>query len=272
MSAGTTQGAPMKLAIFGASGRMGQAITRLAAAASDIQIVGAIAGPNDPAVGRDVGEISGIGTVGVEVTSDVAAGLLGADVVIDFSTAVAVPPLFALAERQGVAIVSGTTNLDDKGLAALDKAAQKVAVVWAPNMSRGVQVLAEVVQHAMRRLGIEFDVEIVEVHHRKKIDSPSGTAVRLADAARQVRGELREVRGRDGEVGARQQDEMAVLGVRGGDVIGDHTVHLLGDSERLELTHRATNRDLFARGAISAARFAAQKGAGRYTIKDVLDG
>jgi 4-hydroxy-tetrahydrodipicolinate reductase len=262
----------MKLAVFGASGRMGQAITRLAHAASDIQIVGAIASPSDAAIGRDVGELAGIGTVGVEITGDVAAGLLGADVVIDFSTALAVPELFGLCERHGVAIVSGTTNLDAKGLSALDKAAKKVAVVWAPNMSRGVQVLAEVVQHAMRRLGAEFDVEIVEVHHRRKIDSPSGTAVRLADAARQVRSELTEVRGRDGEVGARRPEEMAVLGVRGGDVIGDHTVHLLGDSERLELTHRATNRDLFARGAISAARFAARKGPGRYSISDVLDG
>jgi len=262
----------MKLAIFGASGRMGQAIARIAHAASDIQIVGAIAGPDDPAIGRDVGELAGIGTVGVEITGDVGAGLLGADVVIDFSTAAAVPELFALAERQGVAIVSGTTNLDAKGLGALDRAAQKVAVVWAPNMSRGVQVLAEVVQHAMRRLGMEFDVEIVEVHHRRKIDSPSGTARRLADAAREVRQELFEVQGRDGEVGARKANEMAVLGVRGGDVIGDHTVHLLGDSERLELTHRATNRDLFARGAISAARYAAHRTAGRYTIADVLDG
>lgn len=260
----------MRLAIYGATGRMGQAVTRIAHAAHDIQIVGAISAVGDPHVGRDIGEVAGIGAIGVEVSSDVAAGLLGADVVIEFSTTVAVPALFVACERAGVAVVSGTTNFDDKCHAALATLERKVAVVWAPNMSRGVQVLAEVVQHAMKRLGAEFDVEIVEVHHRRKIDSPSGTAVRLADAARSVRTELKELRGRDGDVGARTDDEMAVFGVRGGDVIGDHTVHLLGEGERLELTHRATNRDLFARGAVTAARFVANAEPGRYTVADVL--
>jgi len=251
---------------------MGQAVLRIAAAAEDIVVVGAIAGPSDRAVGRDAGEVAGMGNLGVEITSDVASGLLGADVVIDFSTAAVVPQLFSLCEKKGIAIVSGTTNLDERGQAALAAAAQKVPVVWAPNMSRGIQVLAEVVQHALRRLGADFDVEIVEVHHRKKIDSPSGTAVRLADAVREVRPQTLELHGRDGEVGARTAEEMAVFGLRGGDVIGDHTVHLLGDSERLELTHRATNRDLFARGAVSAARFVRGKAPGRYTIADVLGG
>lgn len=262
----------MRLAIFGASGRMGLAVTRIAAQKEEVQLVGAIAAPGDAALGRDVGELAGLGTLGVVVTDDLSAGLLGADVVIDFSTARAVPRLFATCEKQGVAIVSGTTNLDEQALAALERAAQRVPVLWAANMSRGVQVLAEVVQLAMKRLGMEFDVEIVEVHHRKKIDSPSGTALRLAEAARAVRSDLQEVRGRDGEVGARTANEMAVLGVRGGDVIGDHTVHLLGESERLELTHRATNRDLFARGAVSAAQFVVGRPAGRYTIADVLGG
>ena len=262
----------MKLAVFGASGRMGQAVTRLAHAAPDIQLVGAICAADDPALGRDAGEVAGVGAIGVELSADIAAGLLGADVVIDFSVANAVAPLFAASEKAGVAIVSGTTNLDERGQRALEQAAAKVPVVWAPNMSRGVQVLAEVVQHAMRRLGAEFDVEIVEVHHRKKLDAPSGTAIRLADAAREVRTELAELRGRDGQVGARTDEEMAVFGVRGGDVIGDHTVHPLGPSERLELTHRATDRDLFARGAISAARYVLGRAPGRYTIADVLGG
>lgn len=262
----------MKLAIYGATGRMGQAVTRIAHAAEDIQVVGAISAEGDPNLGRDVGEVAGIGPIGVEVSSDLEAGLLGADIVIEFSLTAAIPALFAACEKTGVAVVSGTTNFDDKCLAALERLEEKVPVVWAPNMSRGVQVLAEVVQHAMRRLGSEFDVEIVEVHHRRKVDSPSGTAVRLADAARGVRSELRELRGRDGEVGARTDEEMAVFGVRGGDVIGDHTVHLLGEGERLELTHRATNRDLFARGAIAAARFVVRAQPGRYTIADVLGG
>lgn len=262
----------MKLAVFGATGRMGLSVVRLAHAAPDIQLVGAIAAASDPALERDIGELAGVGPLGVVVTADLASGLLGADAVIDFSTASAVVPLLLTSAKQGVAVVSGTTNLGEAELAALDKAAEKVPVVWAPNMSRGVQVLAEVVKIALERLGAEFDVEIVEVHHKRKVDAPSGTALRLAKAVKEARPEARLLSGREGEVGARTKDEVAVLAVRGGDVIGDHTVHVLGEGERLELTHRATSRDLFAGGAIAAARFAIGKSAGRYSIADVLGG
>jgi 4-hydroxy-tetrahydrodipicolinate reductase len=260
----------MKLAIFGSTGRMGLAVARLAHAAGDVQIVGGICSDKDPGCGRDIGELAGIGQIGVVNTPDTASGLLGADVVIDFSTATAVQPLLAIAARQKVAVVSGTTNLDDAAKAALDKAAQSVPVLWAPNMSLGVQVLAELVEQAVRRLGLGFDVEITEIHHRKKVDSPSGTAKRLAEAARSARTELREIHGRSGDVGARTNEEMAVYGLRGGDVIGDHTVYLFGQGERIELTHRASNRDLFAHGAVAGARFVAGKPAKRYTIADVL--
>jgi 4-hydroxy-tetrahydrodipicolinate reductase len=260
----------MKLAIFGATGRMGLAIARLAHAAGDVQIVGGVCSDTDPGCGRDIGELAGVGQMGVVTTPDTASGLLGADVVIDFSNAKAVAPLLAIAARQKIAVVSGTTNLDDAAKAAFDRAAQTVPVLWAPNMSLGVQVLAELVEQAVRRLGLGFDVEITEIHHRKKVDSPSGTAKRLADAARSARSELREIHGRSGDVGARSDDEMAVYGLRGGDVVGDHTVYLFGQGERIELTHRASNRDLFAHGALVAARFLAGKPAKRYTIADVL--
>lgn len=260
----------MKLALFGATGRMGLAIARLAQASGDVQIVGGVCPDGDPGLGRDIGELAGIGQIGVVTTADTASGLLGADVVIDFSVASAVVPLLALAARQKVAVVSGTTNLDDAAKKALDRAAQSVPVLWAPNMSLGVQVLAELVEQAVKRLGLGYDVEITEVHHRKKVDSPSGTAKRLAEAARAARSELREIHGRSGDVGARTNEEMAVFGLRGGDVVGDHTVYLFGQGERLELTHRASNRDLFAHGALSAARFLAGKPARRYTIADVL--
>jgi 4-hydroxy-tetrahydrodipicolinate reductase len=260
----------MKLVIFGATGRMGLAIARLAIASQDVEIVGGICADSDPGAGRDIGELAGVGQLGVVTTPDIASGLLGADVVIDFSTASAVAPLLAIAARQKVAVVSGTTNLDDAAKNALDRAAQSVPVLWAPNMSLGVQVLAELVEQAVRRLGLGFDVEITEIHHRKKIDSPSGTAKRLAEAARRARGELREIHGRSGDVGARTNEEMAVYGLRGGDVVGDHTVYLFGQGERIELTHRASNRDLFAHGALSAARFLAGKPPKRYTIADVL--
>lgn len=260
----------MKLALHGATGRMGRAIAALAHAAGDIQIVGAAAAASDPDQGRDLGELAGVGSIGVAVTADVASSLLGAEVVIDFSVASAVKPLVALAVRSGVGIVSGTTNVDADTRAVLERAAASVPVLWAPNMSLGVQVLAELVEQAVRRLGPGFDAEIVEIHHRRKIDSPSGTAKRLADAVRKVRPAAVELHGRDGDVGARTDAEVAVYGVRGGDVIGDHTVFLLGSGERIELTHRATSRELFAHGAIRAARFLAGRKPGMYAIADVL--
>jgi 4-hydroxy-tetrahydrodipicolinate reductase len=260
----------MKLAIFGATGRMGLSIVRLAHAAPDLEIVGGICSDTDPGVGRDMGELAGLGQLGVVTTADIASGLLGAEVVIDFSTASAVTSLLAVAARQKIAVVSGTTNIDDAAKKAFDKAALSVPVMWAPNMSLGVQVLAELVEQAVKRLGLGYDVEITEIHHRKKIDSPSGTAKRLAEAARAARSGLREIHGRSGDVGARTDDEMAVYGLRGGDVVGDHTVYLFGQGERLELTHRASNRDLFAHGALVAARFLAGKPAKRYTFSDVL--
>ena len=260
----------MKLALHGASGRMGLAIARLAQNHPEMVIVGAACSSTDPLIGRDLGELAGRGSLGVVTSPDVASALLGAEVVIDFSTASAVAQLASIAARQGIAIVTGTTNLDAAANRALDKAAEVVPVLAAGNMSLGIQVLAEAVELAVRRLGLGYDVEIVELHHRRKIDAPSGTASRLAEAVKKVRPQVRELRGRDGEVGARTDDEMAVFGVRGGDVIGDHTVYLLGDGERIELTHRASNRDLFAHGALRAAQFLAGKKPGRYVIADVL--
>lgn len=262
----------MKLALHGATGRMGMAITRLSQATEGVRIVGAAAAASDPLQGRDVGEIAGIGSIGVAVTADAASALLGAEVVIDFSVASAVKSLLSLCARHHIAVVSGTTNLDEEARKALDKAAESVPVLWAPNMSLGVQVLSDLVEQAVRRLGSDFDVEIVEIHHRKKIDAPSGTAKRLAEAARAARPSLAELHSRDGDVGARTNEELGVFGVRGGDVIGDHTVYLFGPGERIELTHRASSRDVFAHGALRAARFLAGKKPGRYTIKDVLGG
>ncbi|MBX3184493.1 MAG: 4-hydroxy-tetrahydrodipicolinate reductase [Polyangiaceae bacterium] len=262
----------MKLAIHGVTGRMGQSVVRVISEQPEITLVGAVCAAGDAALGRDAGEVAGVGPLGVEISEDVSAALLGAQVVIDFSVASQVAPLAKLAARASVALVSGTTGLDAAAEHALSQAASQVPVLWAPNMSLGVQVLAELLELALRRLGPDFDVELVELHHRKKLDAPSGTAVRLAEAVKQVRPEAREVRGRDGLVGARQSDEIGVFGVRGGDVVGDHTAYLLGPSERIELTHRATDRALFARGAVRAAWFTVGRAPGRYTIRDVLGG
>jgi 4-hydroxy-tetrahydrodipicolinate reductase len=260
----------VKLAIHGATGRMGLSVIRLAHADPEIRIVGGACGGGDPAAGRDLGEIAGLGSIGVVASPDAGSALLGADVVIDFSTASAVASLYTTAARQGVAVVSGTTNLDPPAESALERASQAVPVLWEPNMSVGVHVLGELVEQAVRRLGTGFDVEMLELHHQRKIDSPSGTARRLSDAARAARPELRNVHGRDGNVGPRSASELGVAALRGGDVIGDHTVFLLGNGERLELTHRASNRDLFAVGALRCARFLAGKKPGRYSLRDVL--
>lgn len=260
-----------RVAVAGAAGRMGQAVIRLLAE-NGMQLVGAIEHGKSPALGKDAGEAAAIGTAGVEISQHLGSGLLGADCVIDFSHAASFTSILAAAASAKVALVSGTTGLDEKALAAVDEAAKQIPVLWSPNMSLGVVVLADLVRDAVRKLGPAFDVEIVEVHHRRKADAPSGTAKRLFEAAREGREGLRSIAGRDGMPGARTDDEAAVLAVRGGDVIGDHTVHLLGHGERLELTHRATNRELFARGAIAAARVIAEKPPGRYTMSDVVKG
>ncbi|XXT86285.1 4-hydroxy-tetrahydrodipicolinate reductase [Sorangium sp. So ce281] len=264
----------LKVAIHGASGKMGQAIVRLAAN-ERAQVVGAIVSRGSSRIGRDVGELAGTGTLGVAMSDDTSAGLLGADVVIDFSRPEALPRLLHLAMRAKVAVVSGTTRLDGTCERLLDETAQHVPVLWSPNTSIGIHVLAEIAASAARRLGPGYDVEIVEVHHRAKVDAPSGTAVRLADAVRAARepsATLADVHGREGNVGPRKANELGIFAVRGGDVIGDHTVHLLGPGERLELTHRATSRDLFARGALRAAWHLHGKPPGRYTMADVIGG
>jgi 4-hydroxy-tetrahydrodipicolinate reductase len=261
----------VRIAISGAAGRMGQAVLRIARS-EGFDLVGALEAPGSPAIGRDVGEAAGTGPVGVLIGEDAGSALLGADVVIDFSRPAALRPLCAAAARAGVAVVSGTTGLDDAAERALDEAAKKVAVLWAPNTSVGVLVLAELAATAARLLGPGFDVEIVETHHRAKVDAPSGTALRLAESIATARDGLRRTTGRDGQTGARADDEIGVLAVRGGDVIGDHSVHFLGPGERIELVHRATSRDLFARGALRAARSLAGRPAGRYAMKDVLVG
>jgi 4-hydroxy-tetrahydrodipicolinate reductase len=259
----------VRIAISGAAGRMGQAVLRVARA-EGIDVVGAIEAPGSAAAGRDAGEIAGVGSIGTLVSEDVGSALLGADVVVDFSRPAALRGLCGAAARAGVAVVSGTTGLDDAATRALDDAAAKVPVLWAPNTSIGVFVLAELAKQAARLLGPGFDVEIVEIHHRNKVDAPSGTAIRLAEAVGEARDGLRRTTGRDGQVGARGADEIGVLAVRGGDVVGDHSVHFLGDGERIELVHRATSRELFARGAVRAAQAITGKPPGRYGIRDVV--
>ena len=257
----------MKLAVVGANGRMGRAVVSLAVE-SGIEIVAAI-GASD--VGRDVGELAGLSRSGVLVESNLARiQKMRAECIIDFSTASLMPAITDVAVAANAALVSGTTGLGDAEMRALEKAQSRVPVLWEPNMSVGIFVLSALVAEAVKMLGAGFDLEIVEAHHKMKADAPSGTAMRLAEVAKRARGAGDLVFGRDGKKGARKTSEIGVLAVRGGDVIGDHTVHFLANGERLELTHRATSRELFAAGALRAASWIAGKTPGRYTLADVL--
>lgn len=256
----------MRLAVVGASGRMGRAVVALANA-DGVEVVCAV---DTTDVGRDVGELAGIGAIGTCVVDGLAAlEHAQAEVVVDFSVPTATLSLASVAAAAGSAIVSGTTGLDAEGQGALDRAAKAVPVFWEPNMSAGVHLLARLVEQAAATLS-DWDVEIVETHHRAKIDAPSGTALRLAETVRSARKAARFVHGRQGTPGPRTNEEVGVHALRGGDVVGDHVVHLLGGGERIELTHRATSRAVFAHGAVRAARWIRGRPPGRYSMNDVL--
>jgi 4-hydroxy-tetrahydrodipicolinate reductase len=260
---------PLRLAVVGASGRMGRGVIRLAPEYG-FSVVRAIA---REAAGQDAGVIAGSRVpLGVLVQRDVSALLPGGfDVVVDFSSPETTFELAQVAMSAGAALVSGTTGLGVDGERELAAASLRVPVLWEPNMSFGVHVLVELVRRAALQLGADFDVEISETHHRMKADAPSGTAGRLLAAVQEAKGaQSRGVHGRNGRPGPRPADEIAVHALRGGDVIGDHTVHFLGAGERLEFTHRATDRDLFVRGALRAAAAVAGKPPGRYGMSDLL--
>jgi 4-hydroxy-tetrahydrodipicolinate reductase len=247
---------------------MGRAVVALAPA-EGMQVVCAVSASD---IGRDAGELAGVGPIGARVVGEVGAiARAGADVVIDFSAPVVTLALAHVSAAAGAALVSGTTGLGEDARAALDAASRQVPVLWEPNMSLGVHVLAKLAAQASAALA-DWDVEIVETHHRAKIDAPSGTALRLAQAVRGARDAASHlVHGREGKPGPRAAPEIGMHAVRGGDVLGDHTVHLFGGGERIELTHRATHRDVFARGALRAARWLTGRAPGRYALGDVLD-
>ena len=246
---------------------MGRSVVRALAQAEGLLLVGAI---SRAAQGMDAGVLAGVHNLGVRIKGEVSA--MRGDVVIDFSSSSATEALAKQAEEMGFALVVGTTGLEPAARAALDAASRVVPLIVAPNTSVGVTVLAHLAQLATELLGESFDAEIVEMHHNQKADAPSGTALRLADAVLAAKGLDRSAlrTGRDGKPGPRGKAEVGVLAMRGGDVIGDHTLVLAGEGERLELTHKATDRMLFAKGALRAARWLAAKPAGSYDMRDVL--
>jgi 4-hydroxy-tetrahydrodipicolinate reductase len=256
----------IRLAVLGPSGRMGRRVIELAAGRSDVQVHAAIDHPDSPLIGRVLDD-------GVVVTSSLEAGLAGCAVYIDFTTPDATTAAARAAIDPGVAAVVGTTGLSPAALAELDHLSEHAPVLVAANFSLGVNLLLVLAETAARALGPDFDFEVVEMHHRHKRDAPSGTALALAQALATGRGQkLDEVlrTARAGEVGERPPGEIGVVALRGGETIGEHTAYLVGDNERLEISHRAGSRDLFAAGALRAALWLAGRAPGRYTMRDVL--
>ncbi|MBR4172603.1 MAG: 4-hydroxy-tetrahydrodipicolinate reductase [Kiritimatiellae bacterium] len=258
----------MKLLILGAAGRMGQALMRCSTTLENCEVVAAVERPDLPLIGQPV-KIEGLSrplTYTTEWSKE-------ADVVIDFSFHTGVPANLANAVANRQAYVLGTTGLSDEEKQAVLDATKTIPVVWSSNMSTGVNLLLELVKRSASILGTDYDIEITEVHHRLKKDAPSGTALMLAEAAaegRQVKLEDVACYGRKGIVGERPVGEIGIHALRGGSVVGDHTVMFLADEERVEITHKASSRDTFAKGALRAAGWLQGKAPGLYNMKHVL--
>ena len=263
------------VAIPGCAGRMGRALVQAVAATEGLALSGASEAPGSPLLGQDAGQVAGLPPLGVTVTADPARLLEGAGGVIDFTLPGPTIELAGRAAARSLPMVVGTTGLDEVQLAALQAAAERIPIVFAPNMSVGVNVLLRLVEEAARLLGPNYDLEIVEAHHGRKVDAPSGTALALARAlaagtAEQGSLDERACYAREGQIGARPPGQIGIQTVRGGDVVGEHTVLYLGDGERLELGHRASSRQTFARGAVRALRWAIGRAPGLYSMRDVL--
>ncbi|HUR42930.1 MAG TPA: 4-hydroxy-tetrahydrodipicolinate reductase [Aestuariivirga sp.] len=263
----------MKLAIAGAAGRMGRVLTRILLETEGAEVAGGLEPKGSPHLGVDMGELAGLGALGVAITDDPAALFRKIDGIIDFTVPTATLALVAHSAEARIVHVIGTTGIDEAGETAIKAAARHARIVKSGNMSMGVNLLAAVVRKVAAALGEEFDIEVLEMHHRHKIDAPSGTALLLGEAAAQGRDinlKSRSVRSRDGHTGVRKSGDIGFAALRGGSVVGEHTVMFAGPAERIELSHRAESRDIFARGAVRAALWAKNKKPGLYSMTDVL--
>lgn len=263
----------IKVAVLGAAGRMGRTILGLLAESDDLKLVGAVTEPGDPAMGRDAGEHAGLDALDVPLTDDRKQGLHGAHVAIDFTLPAALDANLKACEELGLALVIGTTGLGERHRAALERASHHVPLVYGRNMSVGVNVFMELVARATAALGEDYDVEILEAHHRHKADAPSGTALALGERVAEAKGRTLEelaVRTRDGQTGPRVPGTIGFSVIRGGNIVGEHTVLFASAEERLELKHVAQDRQTFARGALRAARWVSGRAPGLYSMADVL--
>ena len=265
--------ADMRLIVVGAAGRMGRTLVRIVAETAGATLAGAVEREGAAEIGADSGELAGIGANGIAVTADALQLFTKADGVLDFTTPAATLAFVELAAQARIVHVIGTTGLSAADEARIKAAAAHAAIVKSGNMSVGVNLLAGLVRQAAKALDPSFDIEILEMHHRSKVDAPSGTALMLGRAAAEGRGidlDSHSVRARDGHPGARRRGDIGFATLRGGSVIGDHTVIFAGDGETIEIGHRASDRALFARGAVRAALWGRDKKPGLYSMTDVL--
>lgn len=262
-----------RIAIPGAAGKMGKMIVKVIAETPSTELVAAVERPGSLHLGQDAGLVAGLGQLGVPIGAELDEALANADVIIDFTAPAATAWNVSRAAEQEVAVVIGTTGLGEAEKRAVWHASERIPIVLSANMSLGVNVLFGLLAQAARALGNDYDVEIVELHHRQKKDAPSGTALAMASVlAEALERDLGKVAryGRDGQVGARTREEIGVLAVRGGDIVGEHTAYFCGLGERLEITHRASSRETFARGAVRAAEWLRDRDPGLYDMQDVL--
>lgn len=263
----------MRLAIIGAGGRMGRTLTRLVHETEGCEVAGGTERPGSEYAGEDMGVLAGLGPINATVTETPLDLFASIDGVIDFSSPQSSVEHSVLAAQARIVHVIGTTGFSSDDEAKIKAAARHARIIKAGNMSLGVNLLTALVKRAARSLGAEFDIEVVEMHHRHKVDAPSGTALMLGQAAADGRGvDLADhsVRSRDGHTGARTSGDIGFATLRGGSVVGEHSVVFAGESERIEITHRAESRDIFARGAIQAALWGRNQKPGLYTMTDVL--
>jgi 4-hydroxy-tetrahydrodipicolinate reductase len=263
----------MSLIVVGAAGRMGQALIRMIDTIPGVCLGGAVERLGSETLGRDAASLAGLDASGVIISDDIGALVGKADAVLDFTSPKSTLAFADIAAKAGIIHIIGTTGLEPTDLAAIAEAARKTAIVRSGNMSLGVNLLAGLVKRAAAALDEDFDIEIVEMHHRMKVDAPSGTALLLGEAAaagRSINLDQRSERGRDGITGKRGIGNIGFASLRGGTVVGEHTVTFAGPLERIELTHRAEDRSIFARGAVKAALWARGKPPGLYSMADVL--
>ncbi|GAB3627184.1 4-hydroxy-tetrahydrodipicolinate reductase [Pandoraea terrae] len=262
----------LKIAIAGASGRMGRMLVETVLAADDAELVGALDRPDSPAIGVDAGAFLGRDT-GIKISGDIDAALANAEFLIDFTRPEGTLAHLAVAEKRGVKMIIGTTGFSAEAKQRLHDASERVSIVFAPNMSVGVNATFKLLEVAAKILNTGYDIEIIEAHHRHKVDAPSGTALRMGEVVAAALGrdlQACAVYGREGVTGERDPSTIGFATVRGGDIVGDHTVLFAGIGERIEITHKSSSRQSYAQGSLRAARFLATRQNGLFDMQDVL--